>query len=214
MRFFNKNIWLTTFLFIAISITTGCGSSKAPITRFYILDPLESERLSGEKTDQTPSLSIGITSFRLPQYLERPQIVTRSSANRLELAEFHQWGGNLRKNMTRTLAKNLSRILDTPEIFIYPDIPKASTDFHIELTVTKFERDPDNKVRLSAQWRLSEKKTIKHLKTEMSELESPTIYSISDMSETVKAMSELMGELSLIIGQELLNFTHSKSDSL
>ena len=211
MRVVFFKTWLVIFLLVALSVVFGCASSKNPVTHFYILDPSDSNTLPAGQVGQTATLSIGVASFRLPQYLERPQIVTRSSENKLKLAEFHQWGGNLRKNMTRILAKNLSQLLGTPEIFIYPDIPQSPPDFRVELTVLKFERDPDRKVRLSAQWRLSGDKDKKPLKTQITDLESPMVQEISDMAETVKAMSELMGKLSLIIGQELLNYSNSRS---
>lgn len=213
MRFLFIKNWLIIFLLIAISLVFSCASSKTAVTHFYILDPIDFTMLSAAQMDQTTTLSIGVTSLRLPQYLERPQIVTRRSENQLDLAEYHQWGGNLRKNMTRVLAKNLSQLLDTQEISIYPDIPQSPPDFYIELTVMKFERDPDGKVSLSAQWRLSADKDKKPLKTQFTSLDSPAVQNTSDMSETVKAMSELMGELSLIIGQEMLGFTTSRSDS-
>ena len=55
-------------------------------------------------------VAVVVASVRLPQYLERPQIVTRSGDNRLQLAEFDQWGGNLYQDMTRVLAQNLARL--------------------------------------------------------------------------------------------------------
>jgi len=188
-----RNCLVLSFFMVG-SLLSGCLPSGIPPTRFYVLDPFDSGISLVKDADQIPPLSIEIVSLRLPQYLERPQIVTRSNGNQLELAEFHQWGGNLRKNMTRVLAKNLSWLLDTPDISVYPRDPQIPPDFRIGLEVTRFERDPDGKVRLSSQWRLSRGK----------ELESPTLPAGSDFGQTVSVMSGLMGELSKIIGQEIL----------
>jgi len=199
------------FFFLAVlSVVVGCASSKTQTTHFYILDPGEYTYLPGREIEQKTIPSVAITSFRLPQYLERPQIVTRSSENRLVLAEFHQWGGNLRKNMARVFAKNLSNLLNTPEIFIYPDIPPSPPDFRVELTVMKFERDADRKVRLSVQWRLTREHDRQHLKTQITDLESPSISEASDMTGTVRTMSRLLEELSIIISKELSTFADSR----
>ena len=191
----------------------GCVSSKAPATRFYVLNPLDPAlRLVGN-ADRKPPLTIEVVSLRLPQYLERPQIVTRSSEIRLELAEFHQWGGNLRKDMIRVIAKNLSQLLATPHISIFSHRPQASPDFRVDLEVMKFERDPDNQVRLSVRWCLSGGGDGKPLTTQITDLVSPTVQTGSDMEPTVAAMSMLLGDLSRIIAETILKQAQGRAES-
>ena len=202
-----------TRLFVAI-LLAGCfffGCKKAT-TRFYVLNPLDSGASLVSESAQKGRLSVEVASLRLPQYLERPQIVTRSSGNRLVLAEYHQWGGNLRKNMIRILSANLSRILDTPHIAISPHRPLNPPDFRVDLEVMQFERDDDRKVRLSAQWRLSSGKDRTSVTTRMTELLSPEIPAGPDFEHTVSAMSTVFGELSAIIGQEILKHADMRPD--
>jgi uncharacterized lipoprotein YmbA len=200
--------FLRTGLYLVILLVwmtlPGCIGSKVPATRFYILNPMDADIRLLDERETKEELSIEVASIRLPQYLERPQIVTRSSKNRLELAEFHQWGGNLRKNMIRVLAKNLSQLLATSKIAISPHHPPSPPDFRIALEIMKFERDSDGKVKLSGQWRLTGGKTGKALAARISDLASPAIENDKDLESTVHAMSALMGELSRIIGLEIL----------
>ena len=183
-------------------LLSSCLSSNTPATRFYVLNPLD----FGEKPAAGPreDLSLEIASLHLPQYLERPQIVTRSTGNQLDLAEFHQWGGNLRKNMMRVLAKNLSQLLGTADVYMSPHHPSTPADFRVQLEVMKFERDPDGKVRLSTQWTLSRGRDQKPLATRFTDLESQEIQKDADPEETVSAMSALLGELSVIISREIV----------
>ena len=99
--------WNIKIILLLIFITGGsliCSCvSRGPDTRFYILDPLPLTAPLVENADPENTMSIEIASLRLPQYLERPQIVTRDEGNRLKMAELHQWGGNLRKNMIRVI---------------------------------------------------------------------------------------------------------------
>jgi uncharacterized lipoprotein YmbA len=212
MRFSLSKTHVTLALVLAGSLLGGCSSSTRA-TRFYVLNPLDPGPALVSGTDHSEALSVEVAALHLPQYLERPQIVTRSSENRLELAEFHQWGGNLRKNMMRVLAKNLSQLLDTPHIAISPYRPRVSPHFRVELEVMRFERDPDGQVRLSTQWRLSDGRDGRSLITQMTDLVSPKIARGSDMGETVSAMSGLVGELSRIIGQAVLRAFRGRSGS-
>lgn len=212
MRFSLSPAQMSLAFILAGSLFWGCSSST-PATRFYVLNALDAGTGLVSRTDHRKALSIEVAALRLPQYLERPQIVTRKSQNRLELAEYHQWGGNLRKNLMRVLAKNMSQLLDTPRIAISPYRPQTSPDFRIELEVMRFEREGDGRVRLSTQWRLLDGKDGNPLTTQITELVSPKIERGSDMEETVSAMSGLVGDLSRIISQSILKQVQDRSDS-
>tara|TARA_B100000959_G_C14772315_1_gene538019 strand:- start:48 stop:683 length:636 start_codon:yes stop_codon:yes gene_type:complete len=191
-------------LILAGNFLSGCVTTDTPSTRFYILNPIDSGASLVSKTNRKDSLSVEVASIRLPQYLERPQIVTRSSGNQLKLAEFHQWGGNLRKNMMRVLANNFSQLLSTTHVAISPHRPPTPSDFRVELEVMQFERDSDGKVRLSTQWRLSRGRDQNPLAIQITDLTSEKIHTESDFEQTVSVMSSLMGELSQIISREIL----------
>jgi uncharacterized lipoprotein YmbA len=180
--------------------------------RYYALTPLDSGALV-TATPPRAALSVEVGSLRLPQYLERPQIVTRRSASRLEVAEFHQWGGNLRKDMIRVLAKNLSQFLATPQISIFPHAAQPPPDFRVEMEVMKFERDPDEKVRLSVQWTVTAVKDQKLLIAQISEMESPPVTVGPDMETTVTAMSQLWGEMSRLIAETIWKHTSGRTPS-
>ena len=200
---------------VAILMVTGsllCSCKTTPPNRFYVLNPLDPGVTIESKTDPKGSLSVEVVSLRLPRYLERPQIVIRNSKSQLDLEEFHQWGGSLRKNMIRVLAINLSRLLGTPDIAISPYRPPEPPDFRVELEVLQFERDSRGRVRLSAQWRLSQGKDRKVLETQITDLASPVVQTGPDFEHTVSAMGVLLGELSKIIGREILKYAHLKPE--
>jgi len=56
----------------------------------------------------------------LPEYLDRPQIMTCESRNELQFAEFDRWAGSLEKAFSRVLAVNLSILLSTDRVAVYP----------------------------------------------------------------------------------------------
>src|SRR5262249_15427544 len=100
---------------VLLLLTLGGCSNTSP-TRFYVLSAM---------TDQAAAVpgkgpAVGIGPITLPQYLNRPQIVTPVSGNQLAVAEVDQWGGDLNDNVTRALATNLSSLLETDRVFPFP----------------------------------------------------------------------------------------------
>jgi uncharacterized lipoprotein YmbA len=138
---------------LALSPVLFACSTTSP-TRFYVLSTI---------TDQpggTPSnVAIGVGPINLPQYLDRPQIVTRLSSNQLVVGEFDQWGGQLDDGFARTLAGNLSRLLQTDQVQIYPWKDESSLGYAVTVDVLNFEQDVDGSSLLDVYWSLLEPQT-------------------------------------------------------
>ncbi len=134
----------------------GCVSA-GPATRFYLLTPAtESPPQLPNPVDRTEkSVTVVINDVRLPVYLDRPQIVTRDADNRLEFSEIEQWGGHLKDDMARVLAINLGRIMAGDRVVAAPYNLSVPPDYRVEVDVLGFERQPDGRVALSAQWSVS-----------------------------------------------------------
>ncbi len=204
IMFLSLRIRLFWVLLPGILFLSGCITSTSETTRFYVLNPLDTGAGILSTAARKHPLSLEVALLRLPRYLERPQSVTRSGKNRLELAEYHQWGGNLRKNMIRVIAKNLSLLLGTPNISIVPNRIPLPADFHVELEILQFERDTDGQVKLTVQWRLSRVENKMPLVVRITELVSPPVQAGPDFEQTVSAMSTLLSDLSQIIGRTIL----------
>jgi uncharacterized lipoprotein YmbA len=124
------------------------GCSNTPPTRFYVLSAMAEQAAE----DPGKGTAIGIGPITLPQYLNRPQIVTRISGNQLDFAEFDQWGGDLNDNVTRALAANLSNLLETDRVSLYPWKDEAPIDYQVTIDVANFEQDVDGTSLLTAYW--------------------------------------------------------------
>jgi uncharacterized lipoprotein YmbA len=124
----------------------GCAED-AP-TRFYVLSNM------GEETAAIPGkgIAVGVGPITIPQYLNRPQIVTRISSNQLALAEFDQWGGDLNDNVTRALAVDLSSLLKTDRVSLYPWGDEVPIEYQVTVNLTNFEEDVDGSSLLSVFW--------------------------------------------------------------
>src|SRR5574338_1112351 len=86
-------------------LVAGCASS--PPTNLYTLSPMGAPASETRLPGSTPAL-VAIGPVTLPDYIDRPQIVTRQSAYRIELAAYEQWAAPLYDMLPRVLAEDLA----------------------------------------------------------------------------------------------------------
>ncbi len=182
----------TLSLFVCTVVVTACAGATEP-SRFYTLSTppeLEQER---PKTNKQREISIGVGPVELPPYLDRPQIVTQSTRHKLDLAEFDQWAEPLRDNFTRVLAENLSVLMATDQIAIFPWRRPVSIDYQIAVKVIRFDTASGATV-LVARWNLFGKDGRELLYTGRSSFRQPV--NGASFEATVAAMSETLADFS------------------
>jgi uncharacterized lipoprotein YmbA len=191
-----KNPPVIAALALVAALAAGCSS--APVTRYYVVAPLEAAAAA-------PAAGPGVVvaAVRVPQYLDRPQLVTRSGESQLQLQEFHQWGGNLAKDLTRVLAENLAQLLPSDAVVAAPHTLRLRPDFRVEVEVLRFERAADARVRLAAKWWLSRGADGAPLAGTTTTLASEPLPASPTFDATVAAMSGTYAELSRVIAQAI-----------
>lgn len=134
---------------IALVGVNGCAKTKD--TRFYVLTPLPAaERPRDISPGSDPA--IGLRPVGLPEELDRPQIVTRVGENMLHLEEFDQWAAPLRDNFTRVLAGNLSILVPTDRVAVFPWGKDTTIDYEVSVEVARFEGTLGGNCSLVAHW--------------------------------------------------------------
>jgi uncharacterized lipoprotein YmbA len=184
-------------LALAATLATGCAS--APPVRFYVVTPLAGPGPAA----RAPGPAVVVAAVRLPEYLERPQLVTRSGDNQLLLDEFHQWGGNLARDLTRVMAENLSLLLGSDAVVAAPHTRRTRPDYRVEIEMLRFERAADGRVHLAAKWSLQRGADGAALASPTTALASEPLPAAAGAERTVAAMSSLYGELSRVIAQAI-----------
>src|SRR5438477_3368390 len=113
-RYAPRRLWAT--LFTTALLASGCSLGRqSPPVRLYTLTTL-SPADAGQHTSSTQGIAIGVGPVELPQYVNRPQIVTGDSGNELQRAAFEQWAEPLETNFSRVLAQNLALLLATDRV--------------------------------------------------------------------------------------------------
>jgi uncharacterized lipoprotein YmbA len=136
-------------------VLAGCTvlAPRPDYSKFFILTPLS----GGANPSQTltaagQKLTIGIGPIEFPDYLRRPEVVTRTGPNELHLAAEKRWGEPLDKNFGRVLSENLSQLLNTQQIEKYPWPRRTQVDYQVVVDVQRFETTADSHAQLVARW--------------------------------------------------------------
>jgi len=136
-----------------LSLLSICGcASKSP--NYYILNSLQSGAPSAEKVRAENDLTIGVGPVKIPAYLDRPEMATRSAADSLQFAEFDKWAEPLERNLTRVISENLAILLSTNRVGVFPWLNSAQVQYQVTVDITQLERMPDGKVILAARWNI------------------------------------------------------------
>ena len=109
-------------------------------------------RRSGEAATGSKQITVVVGPIEIPEYLDRPQIVTRSGSHRLTLAEFDRWAEPVKQRFPRVLAENLAVLLATDRVVVAPWQSAASLDYRVAVDVIRFEGAPGGEVELVARW--------------------------------------------------------------
>jgi uncharacterized lipoprotein YmbA len=98
---------------------------------------------------------IEVGPVTVPDYLERPQVVTRVSSNELRLSESNQWVEPLEQNIARVIAENLSTLLTCERVVFYPAMQSIPVDYQVAVQIIRFDADEEGATVLEALWRIT-----------------------------------------------------------
>jgi uncharacterized lipoprotein YmbA len=123
--------------------------------RFYTLDPVQ----VGDSPGSIQSDAIlAVGPIDLPDYVDRPQIVTRTGSNELVIAEFDRWGGSLDNQINGSLVTTLQDRLAPGQVAVLPwrsSMRSGGTSYRVAVTVSRFDGVLGQSVVLQARWELS-----------------------------------------------------------
>jgi len=142
---------LPVYYLIAVMLSALAGCATTPPSRFYILSPVTADAAT---QPAGPATAIGVGPVELPKYLDRPQIAVRSGANELFYDETQRWAEALQDNVTAVLTENLSRLVPTDRVAVFPWGRTTTIDYQVEAQIARFDADANGNVVLSANWKL------------------------------------------------------------
>jgi uncharacterized lipoprotein YmbA len=179
-------------LLLVAFLLAACSST--PPVRFYNLNSLPSGQQENPPVLPGEDIAIGVGPVEFPAFLDRPQIVTRKSQNQVEIAEFHRWASSLPGDFSRVLAKNISTLLPTDRMAVYPWDDTFSPTYQVKLDVEQFDGQLGERVFLRVIWSLVGQEGKKELVVRKTLIEEPVL--TNDYNGLVEAQSNALATLS------------------
>jgi uncharacterized lipoprotein YmbA len=180
----------------------GCKGSTPPVT-FYTLTPISAIQDAGNDQTIPKDVLIGIGPLKFPKILDRPQIVTRPAPGRLDLAEFKRWGGFLKDDFLSVMAENMTTLLGTDQVVIYPWPGGLNPLVRIEFDVHQFDGKLGDSVVLRVSWILKTPDQTDNTHLKRATIVQPV--SGPDYDALVAAKSKALEKLSRMILDEMKN---------
>ncbi len=195
----SRRLFRRTALALALLLTgamSGCGSS--PPSSFYTLSPSPLTPI-GSAADG----DITIGPVEIPDYLNRPQIVTRGEGSELRLAEFDRWAEPLDDSIQRMLVTNISALLDSDQIVGYPSKQLFGRQYHVVIRIQRFDTDNRGNAVLEAKWGVLDAIAVRTAPVQGGRFESRAS-NANDYNQIVAALDDTVSQLSVAIARNLI----------
>ena len=145
-----RPLGLLLALFVA-----GCAGS--PPVNLYTLSAAPAPA-ADTRSPQSPAV-VAVGPVTLPDYIDRPQIVTRKSAYQLDLAAYDHWAAPLYDMLPRVLVEDVALRLPSDRVVAFPQVSEASFDYRVAVDVSRFDVDATGESTLAARWQLYSRST-------------------------------------------------------
>lgn len=128
----------------------GCAGPSYK-TEYYTLAADEHADAQGAAADVG---TLGVGPIRLPEMLDVVGIVSWDDSQRVYIAPYAVWAGDLKQAVTRVLADDLSAYLATDDVWPFPWDNRVRPDRQVTAVIEQFGGERGGEVTLQAKWRL------------------------------------------------------------
>jgi len=174
-------------------LLAACGSS--PKTEFYVLNADKGSVMQSANLSTGPA--VGVWQVKLPDLLDRSEIVTRDNQFKITMADFSWWAGNLSENMTLLITAELSQHLQSNRVVTSPWPSYRKNDYQVITRVERFDGELGGEVVLRGLWSLLDGDGTKELNRQVFEFKTNT----ADL--TYQQMAEAMSRLTVQLAKQL-----------
>ena len=181
-----------------LSLSLGCLRSAAPVV-FHTLHALSPQTAPA----QGQGLAVEVLPVRLPEMLQRSQVVTALGPDSVELTNNDRWANALDKDMQRVVVDNLSQLLGSDRVVPSPFGPRVNAALRVEVAVQRCAGRPGGALRFEATWMITRRGVAQALLLRRTALEEPV--GGLDAQALVAAHNRVLAALCLDIAEGLKN---------
>lgn len=202
-----RGLIVSTMFCIASLLLMGCASSQP--TRFFVLNAIESARQEpAQPCRNDASMTIGINPVSVPRYLDRPQIMTKVSANEFKLSELNVWAEPLTDNLSRVMAQNLGHV-PCARVVTIPKALSRTISHRLSTEVMRLEGTLGGQALLEVQWSITDELSKQVLHTRTSTYTEPV--GSNDYHALVQAYNRLIDTFSREAADAFISISQGKT---
>lgn len=142
--------WLALIVLVAVA---GCAQRPPP--RLYVLSPAP---VGSEASAARVEPAVAVLRVTIPDYLDRPQVVSRSNANALKIDYDSRWGEPLDRSVPRVMAANLSSYLPGVRVVTPQETRGRNPRYAYEITLDAYEANGREQVVMQGRWQLRDRR--------------------------------------------------------
>lgn len=125
---------------------SACASS--PPAKFYTLNAQTPQ----ENVHLAKPVGIVIDKVSVPELVDRPQFVFRTSAAQVRIDEFTRWAEPLKEQIAQVIAANLARSLPGALVSTAEQWGDQGQMYRVSIEVQRFESAPGEAATISVLW--------------------------------------------------------------
>jgi uncharacterized lipoprotein YmbA len=176
------------------ALLAGCGSS--PRHNYYLL----TAGIEASPSGDAPALGVGPVT--IPEYLSRESMVYNRRGNSLLVSDSERWAEPLGSGIARVVALNLSGLLQTQNVRLFPWHQQRAPDVGVKISVLMLDARADEAV-LVAEWVLYRPGSAEPLERRLAQVNQPIQPKTLAGDAVAPAYSALFMRLSEIIATEI-----------
>jgi len=184
-----------------ILIISGCISiPNSPTSRFYMLSIVDENQVS-KKIDLASNMVIGVGPVKIPEYLNRPQMVTLSKEKMLQIAQFDRWGESLDLGVASLIREDLTVMLPKAKLTLYPWNSSVVVKYQVIAEIVQLDSELNGDMSFVVQWMIIDVQNSKVMIIKRSAFHQPIIP--PNYSGLAKTLSSACASLSSQIAEAL-----------
>jgi len=184
---------------ITLVLLTGCAGGVTKPSSFYSLSATEA--IQSENIVRSGGIGLRLGPFTFPEYLSRPNIITRTTDNKIVVDEIQRWAGSLEDDFHRIVGANMGALLESGNISVYPANSRMTTRYNVIGEINTFDGYLGKKIILNIRWFVLGPEGRKTYSSKQSVIVEPVMG--EDYAALVLAQSKAVGKLSREIADEL-----------
>jgi hypothetical protein len=174
---------------LVAALAAGCVLKTSQPSRLFVLDPVA---VAGPAPAAPSGLALGVLRVTVPDWVDRPEITSRTAAGQIAPDEYARWGEPIVRGLQRVITENLAALLPDRTVARAPFGTRQAIDHRLEIAFSESARQGDGTVVLEARWAIFGADGTVLLQRRSSHRAGPA----GDSAGTVRAMNEALAALS------------------